>query len=864
MIGEIISHFKIEEKLGEGGMGVVYKAHDTKLERTVALKFISSDSTPSEEDKERFLQEARAVAKINHPNICSIHSIDEYEGQQFIEMEYIEGQTLRQKINESDRIESDLFRDYALQLTEALAVAHQKGIIHRDIKPENIMVDNNGRVKIMDFGLAKLKGMQHYTKTGSTVGTLTYMSPEQIQSKDIDARSDLFSLGIVLYEMLTGIHPFEAEYKQALIFKILNEDPKPPSSIHEGISPELEDLIVRCLQKDPEKRYHSASDIKLELEGEKQWMIKQQDQTKLQTNWNGLVTKISRFGRGKSISIISIAFLAILLGVLWVDLPSFVGENKVKLPVKKHIAVLPFNNLSPEDIPESLNEGIMEVLTSKITQMEMRGGSLWVVPSSEVRADGVTSVKEATRKLGANLAVTGSVQRNDDLLRLTINLVDGNTRRQLRSEMIEMKWGNQTRLQDEVVYKLTNMLEIEIEPEAVQFITAGSTQNSHVYQLYIEGRGYLSRRDIEGYNRAIELFKKTIEEDSGYVRAYAALAETYWRKYDQTHDTQWTEKAIKYGQEAIDLMEEQVPEVYITLALINNGMERYNEALRMLGELGEQESISYQALIEEAKAYEGLGELNKAEDFFNKAIERRREYWGGYHNLGKFYLRQDRYQAAVETYRKVIELAPDRAEALTNLGTAYYRLGKGDKALDAYHRSIEVQPNYEVLTNLGTIYFYDKNYPKAIQMYEKALDINEADRRIWGDLGLAYHWSDADSSKVRKAMKKAIELAKQELEVKPNNQELLGELAGYHLTIGNSKKCRELLQRLTSLGEINGETRRSIIHLYERLGERDSALYWVEKSLNQGDNLMVLKSLEGMDKLLKDPRMKKLQEEYKQ
>ncbi len=859
MIGKTISHFKIEEKLGEGGMGVVYKAYDTKLDRPVALKFISPDTTPTKEDKERFLQEARSVAKLSHPNICSVHSIDEYEDQQFIEMEYIEGQTLRNKINESGRIKPDLFRDYAIQLAEALAAAHQKGIIHRDIKPENIMVDNNDRVKIMDFGLAKLKGMQNYTKTGSTVGTLTYMSPEQIQSHEIDARSDIFSLGIVLYEMLTGVHPFEAEYEQALMFKLLNEDPVLPSSLHKDISPELEDIVVRCLQKDREKRYHSADDIRLELVGGEQWLIQQNDQTKFKTNWNRIVPNFSRFSWKYSIPIISIAFLALLLGILWID-----PTRKEKIPDNKHIAVLQFNNLSPQDIPESLNQGIMEILTSKITQMEMREGSLWVVPSSEVRADGVTSVKEATRKLGVNLAVTGSLQRIGDQLRLTINLVDGNTRRQLRSEILEMEWGNHTRLQDEVVYKLTNMLEIEMEPRAVQFITAGGTQNSRVYQLYIEGRGYLSRHDVESYDRAIELFRKTIEDDSSYVRAYAALAETYFRKYEMTHDTQWTEKALKYGHEAIALMEEQVPEVYITMALINNGMERYKEALGMLGELGEQKSINYQALIEEAKAYEGLGETDKAETFYQKAIERRKEYWGGYHNLGNFYLRQGRYNQAVETYRKVTELAPDRVGGFTNLGNAYYYSGKVDKALDAYHRSLEVRPNYEALHNLGTIYYYDKNYPKAIQIYEKALDINDTDHRIWGGLGYAYYWSGADSSKVIKAMKEAIELAEQELEVKPNNQELLGELAGYYLSIENRDKCRELLQRLITPGEINEDTRSTVIHLYERLGERDSALAWVEKSLSQGDNLKMLKTLEGMNELFNDPRMKELQEKYEQ
>ena len=210
MVGENISHYKILEKLGEGGMGVVYKARDTNLDRDVALKFLPSGSAPKEKDKLRFQQEARAAAQLNHPNICGIHAINEYEGRQFIEMEYIEGQTLRQVLKEQDRLGLDKVREYALEIAEALSAAHRKNIIHRDIKPENIMVDKNGRIKVMDFGLAKLKGVPHYTKTGSTVGTVTYMSPEQMQSEEIDPRSDIFSFGVVLYEMLSGTHPFHA------------------------------------------------------------------------------------------------------------------------------------------------------------------------------------------------------------------------------------------------------------------------------------------------------------------------------------------------------------------------------------------------------------------------------------------------------------------------------------------------------------------------------------------------------------------------------------------------------------------------------------------------------------------------------
>jgi eukaryotic-like serine/threonine-protein kinase len=281
MIDRTISHYTILEKLGEGGMGVVFKAHDTKLDRIVALKFLPSHLTATEEDKQRFIREAKAAAALNHTNICTIHSIDEHAGQQFISMEYIDGTTLREKIETRDQksevggqkliIPSTDHRslttvfDYALQIAEALSEAHHQGIVHRDIKPDNIMVDSKNRIKVMDFGLAKLRGSLHVTKTGSTVGTVAYMSPEQVQGQEIDHRSDIFSFGVVLYELLTGRLPFRGEHEAALFYSILNEEPDPLTNYIPDASGELLHIINTALEKNPEDRYQSAGEIVRDL-----------------------------------------------------------------------------------------------------------------------------------------------------------------------------------------------------------------------------------------------------------------------------------------------------------------------------------------------------------------------------------------------------------------------------------------------------------------------------------------------------------------------------------------------------------------------------------------------------------------------
>jgi serine/threonine protein kinase len=267
MIGKIIAQYKILEKMGEGGMGVVYKVQDTKLDRLLALKFLPPNLTVKESDKARFLQEAKAASSINHPNVCVIHDIQEHDEQQFIVMEYVEGQTLRETIGTSGSLVPKIkdVINYALQIAAALEAAHNKSVIHRDIKSENIMVTKTNQIKVMDFGLAKLKGSLKLTKTSSTVGTLAYMAPEQIEGKATDARSDIFSFGVVLYEMLTGKLPFNGEYESALMYSILNDDPEPVENYRGDISSDLVHVLNRSLEKDPEDRYQTMHDVVIDL-----------------------------------------------------------------------------------------------------------------------------------------------------------------------------------------------------------------------------------------------------------------------------------------------------------------------------------------------------------------------------------------------------------------------------------------------------------------------------------------------------------------------------------------------------------------------------------------------------------------------
>ena len=843
--GTSILHYRIRDKLGEGGMGVVYKAHDTKLDRTVALKFLPSRLTESKENKERFIHEAKTAATLNHSNICTIFSIDEYDGQQFISMEYVEGTTLREKLH-SDQLKLSTVLKYSKQIVEALSSAHNKGVVHRDIKPENIMVDEHDNIKVMDFGLARVKGTKNLTKEGQIVGTMPYMSPEQIQYGEADERSDLFSFGIVLYEMLTGVHPFKGEYEQATWFNLVNNNPDPPSSIRSEIPPGIEDVVFRCLEKKSDKRYQSARDLSLELEGESSWTFK-------------ITEGNNRNRKRKAWLWATVGTLILILGGWMYSLTA--GSQ---LPKEKHIAVLPFNNLSSEVIPASMSDGIMEVVTSKITRMETQQGDLWVVPSSEVRETGVSSTSEATQLFGVNMAVTGSLQRVGDQFQLTINLVDGNTLRNLRSEVIEREWNGTdfAQLQDDVVQSLTRMLELELGSNAVEHILAGGSEDPRAYQLYIEGKGALSRfENPEKIDAAIVLFEEAIEEDPAYALAHAGLAEAYWRKYELTRDTQWTEVARNYADEAMELSNE-LPEVTVTLALINNGMGRYEETLDLLAELENEDGLSYDAFIQKAKAYEGLGNTNEAENTYKLAIEQKKNFWVGYHNLGVFYYRNSQYQKAIDAFLKVTELTPNNTRGYNNLGGIYGSLGQTEKAIESFKKSLSIDTTYRVLTNLGTLNLSEKNYTDAIQYYSEAVERLDTDYRVWGSLGYAYHYSDGDSTKVQETMEQAIDLAEQELKVNPNSTELLEDLAGYYLTVGNTNQARILLQQLILHDDLTAQNQAVIGHLYERLGDRELALQWFDRALQNGYPYSAISGLEEIRDLLKDPRMNNIREKY--
>lgn len=849
LIGKTISHYKIQKKLGGGGMGVVYQAEDTRLKRTVALKFLPPDLTSDEDAKKRFMHEAQAASALEHHSICTIHEIDETrDSQMFICMAYYEGETLKQKIKHG-LLHIDEGINIAIQIAQGLARAHEAGMIHRDIKPANIMITDHGEVKIVDFGLAKLTGQTTVTKPGVTPGTVAYMSPEQIKGVEVDHRTDIWSFGVMLYEMLTGELPFKGDYDQAVLYSILNEEPSSLTKINSHIPIELEYLVKKCLKKEIRHRYGHSYELIDDLERLK-WKLdsdKAVPKLKIKLPFSAVARKIL------PVALPIFFFLVLILfPPTQLMLKKLLGFKIV--PADMYLAVLPCSNIGDSPENQAFCDGFTEILSSQLTRLKKFQGKLWVVPYSDIRRYNIASVDEAEKQYAVNLAITSMYQQKEDEILLALNLVDAKNLRQLQSDIIELPLADLYRLQQQVITKLTRMLEIQLNPEQHQEMKTVSTDNSSVFRVYLEARGYLQKyQSMDNIDKAINLFNNAIDIDPAFVLPYAGLGEAYWKKYQASKNTRWIDKAILNCDLALEL-DDQRPEILVTLGIIQKGTGQIEQAIQSFHKALDLDSLDIDAFRELAKVYEDQGKFRTAEQTYHKAIGFQPSYWGNYSILGAFYYRQGRYQEAVTQFEKVLELAPNNSLGLRNLGSMYFFLERWKEAREMYERSIEIQPTYSAYSNLGALYFYEEKYEKAAESYERALAISDKDYAVWAGLAEAYRWQENMNEKANQCYQKAVFNAEEQLKVNPMRADIMADLAGYYLTLGEKEAGKKLLIKILNSDITTVETFFRIGEIYELLGDRQEAITWIEKALQNGFSKTQIEKYPGLKELRDDPQ----------
>ncbi len=855
MVGRTVSHFEILEKLGEGGMGVVYCARDLKLDRLVALKILPPEHTFDPRRRARFASEAKAASALNHPNIITIYEIETVDGVDYIAMEYVRGATLHQLIQDP-RTELTTVLDYAAQVASALSAAHAAGIVHRDIKPGNIMVTKSGAVKLLDFGVAQFEQadvnpeaatatMAFLTRPGTVVGTVAYMSPEQAHGGGVGPRSDIFSLGVVLYQVLTGTLPFQSGSEIGLLYEIVNTPAPRLSKLRPDLPPVLGAIVEKALEKDPDQRYQRAEDLVSDLKE-----ITRQLETGVSAR-NISVTSIPRRTgrRGWSVAALAASLLVLLAVVAWRFAPRWFNP----VPQEKKIAVLPFRNIGGNRDNEAFCDGMMEALTSELTELSQFQKSLWVVPASEVRREGLASPGEARRALGANLVITGSVQRDRDQVHLTANLVDAGTMRQLRSRAIERPLGEEAELQDSVVQAVAGMLELELGANERQALAAGQTGTSSAYDFYLQARGHLQRRGADDIDQAIQMFQQAKTLDPKYALAYAGLGEAYWRKYRETRDTQWVAPARENCQLALKLNNQLGP-VYVTLGIIEEGAGRHAAALDALEKARQLEPANSSVFSELGAVQEAMGNLDDAKSSYQAAARLRPDDWTSLNALGGFYYRRGRYQEAIPLFQKIAQLAPGNSQGYTNLGATYAMAGENESAAVSFKQSLDLRPTASAYSNLGTVYFFLGRCADAVPLMEHASQLTPKSEQMWGNLGDAYACVSGRKHDADSAYRHAVQLGQARLAVNASDGETLSLVALYEAKLGDQTKALENIQKARRLAQGSRKVQWEAALIYELAGQRDRALEALQAAIQGGQPLDEVRGEPALAKLRADPR----------
>jgi serine/threonine protein kinase/tetratricopeptide (TPR) repeat protein len=591
--GKTISHYQIIDQIGQGGMGVVYKAKDLNLERTVAIKFLPAHLAASEENKKRFLMEAKSAASLNHPNIMSIYEIGEFENSVYMVMEFVEGETLKSYVSNLKTGSGIPFlksTEWLITIAKGLKVAHDNNIIHRDIKSENIMVSPGEQLKIMDFGLAKLKGSSGMTKTGTSLGTLAYMSPEQAQGLSADQRSDIWSLGVVFYEMLTGEPLFKAEHEAALLYLIVNEEPPLPSTMDLKIPHQVDMIVSKMLAKKPEKRYQDMDEVIKALIDTKDSLNKSNTETKLKT-----------------------------------------------------IAVLPFDNISPDKENDYFGEGLTGELIANLSRLK----NMKVISrTTTMQYKGTQKdMKTIGRELDARYIIEGNVRKFGEDIRITAQLIEVDSDTQLWAETYKGKLSDVFDIQEKVSKQIVDALMVKLTPTEKVELTKRPTLNAEAFDYNLRARNYLYRQSKNNIQFAIQFFEKAIALDSRYAEAYAGMAEAYAVRYAyfERKDV-WLDKALELSLKAI-MYDSTLAEAYSALGL----------------------------------AYYYKGTFDEALTAVQKALTLDTNNFFAYWILGRVYFTTDRDAEAIEPLKKVTDINPDFYTAYMDLRMVYEKLGDNEK-----------------------------------------------------------------------------------------------------------------------------------------------------------------------------------------
>lgn len=849
MIGQTILHYTILEKLGEGGMGVVYKARDTRLERDVALKFLPAALAASEEELGRFEQEARAISTLNHPTIATIHDVGEFEGRKYIVLEYIPGGTLKSELKrikaEGGEFPLSLVLDYAIQIAEGLSHAHRHGIVHRDVKPDNMMLTEEGKIKLTDFGLAKLRGSMQLTRTGTTIGTAAYMSPEQARGEEIDQRTDIWSFGVVLYEMLTRSLPFQGEFEASLMYSIVNEPPPPMAPLRGDLPAELEAVVLKALEKDRTKRYQDMGEVAAELAAIK----KNLDAGITGTISRELATRyVKAYVKGHR-SLVWAVSAAVLLGASFLLVRPLLFKSGAASQ-NRAIAVLPLTNLG-----DSANAYYAAGFTDDLTGMLSKVPEAVVISARSTPAfiGALPNDSAVASELGARFLLRGDLQLSVARIKVHALIFDAEEGGKAWEQTFEGYRSEVLAIRRKIIGEIAGFILPGYDPSRL----SKRDPSVEAYEATLTGNFYRDKQTKEGHTIAREYFLKAVGLDSSYVQAMTALAAT-----DVDLKLQGWDRSESLLTEAEYLCRRTLAadtasaDCYAVLGFIADLRGKRDDAIRLL-----HKALDIQKNHEVALT--GLGiiytlEVNepaKALVCLKQLVELKPTDWLLNVNLGVGYGQIKNYPEALKYFYRALRLNPSHAYPPNGLGYTFERMGKIDSAVRYYSLALENNPrDPRMYDNLVCVLLASGRSASAESVLTRGMRQLPGDYMLLYDLGVASSLGgkrQAGSGSFTSGLK----VVEGKLLKTPDVGDLHVYAGLFHARLGATAQALEEASSAARLDSANEDVAIKIARVYSILGKKEKMLEWFRraKSMNPEYDTPFLVTAMDFDKYRKDP-----------
>jgi serine/threonine-protein kinase len=858
--------YRIDALLGQGGMGRVYKAYDKELDRTVAIKVVRQGMMGEADALKRFKQELLLASKISHKNILRIHDMGSVGDTRFITMAFIEGRDLHQIIKDNPKMPLDRVLKYARQLADALAAAHAEGVVHRDLKPQNLLVDKDDNLYVSDFGLAKSfeEGAVGMTKTGAFLGTPRYMSPEQVEGRPADQRSDLYAYGLILYELLAGDVPFTGESTLKVMYQRIQETPKSPKLLNPALPNWIVRITMRCLEREADKRYQSAYEILADLQGGASGSAGGSRSVQIQLPDFGAKKWIWVAGAFAAIMILGATIAVVKHWISWpgAGTPGASGASGVPpLASGRFVAVLPLQVVGDQSQLGYLAEGIEEALSAKLFQLkDVRVAST----DAAGKIDQKQPLPKIARSLGANLLVLGTLQGSGTKIRIDMRVEDVADAKRLWSKEFEGGTNDLFALEDQIYGQLVTALNINASNEELAKAEARPTDNLAAYDLYLRGRNSLRGHDGKSIQAALDYFDQALKSDRTFALAYTGVADASLRMYRTKKDGFWTQKALAAAQQA-EQLNDKLPEVHSTMGSVYRVTGKYSEAITEL-----KRSISLAPNSDEAyrrlgSAYLESGQGKEAIEAFQKAIQLNPYFWGNQNSLGDAYMGLGDYPRALEAFQQVTALEPEIDAGYENVGVVYVQQNKCQESIPYLQKALQIEPYFSTYSNLGTAYFCLKQYTNSVEMFEKAVQLNPNDTQTMVNLADAYRWA-GQKDKARTIYEQSISLGYKELQTNPQDSGVMMQVALSYAKIGNAQEADRYIRRARAIDKRNVNYMYAEAEIDALLGRVPEALKALKEALDNhypaesaasDPELANLQSSPGFTGMLKEHTAKK-------